>query len=190
VSKTRIHHLNAADLTRAGSVPGPVAGAASTARLTSDQVWRELGRASFAVVSYVTPAGQPRSSGVVYAAAGRRLYLATAADSWKARHIAAAGQVAVTVPVRRGGLLSLVLPIPPATISFRGSAIVHPAGPLTDRSLPSRLISLLPPERRDSSRIIEIRPEGQFLTYGVGVSLTDMRSPALARGRVPVTAPR
>ena len=37
-------------------------------------------------------------------------------------------QVAVTVQVRWGGLLSLVLPVPPATVSFHARAIVHPAG--------------------------------------------------------------
>jgi hypothetical protein len=58
---------------------------------------------------------------------GRRLYLVVAPDSWKARHITARGQVAVTVPVRRRGLLSLVLPMPPATVSFHAWAIVHPA---------------------------------------------------------------
>src|SRR5262252_6042338 len=99
------------------------AGGATAARLGSAQVWHALARASFAVVSYVTPAGAPRSSGVVYKTVGRQLYVAVAPESWKARHIAASGQVAVTVPVRRGGLLALVLPIPPATISFQPRAI-------------------------------------------------------------------
>jgi len=36
------------------------------------------------------------------------------------------------------------------------------------------------------SRILEITPEGQFLTYGLGVSLTQMRSPSAAQARVPV----
>jgi Pyridoxamine 5'-phosphate oxidase len=159
------------------------------ARLTSEQVWHALARASFAVVSYVTPAGEPRSSGVVYAADGHRLYVAVASDSWKARHIAASGRVAVTVPVRRGGLLSLLFPIPPATVSFHGSAIVHPAGPLADRAVPGQLASLLPPERQASSRILEIVPEGRFMVYGLGVSLARMRSPAAARARVPVRTP-
>ena len=44
--------------------------------------------------------------------------------------MAADGRVAVTVPVRRGGILSLVAPIPPATVSFHGTAVVHPAGSL------------------------------------------------------------
>ena len=43
---------------------------------------------------------------------------------------------------------------------------------------------LLPPERRASSRVIEIRPEGWFLTYGLRVPLRHMRDPALARARV------
>jgi hypothetical protein len=154
--------------------------------VTSDLVWRELANASFAVVSYVTPTGKPRSSGVLYTTLGRRLYVVTAIDSWKARHIAASGQVAVTVPVRRGGIMSLLLPIPPATISFHASAIVHPANSVGGPSLPKKLASLLPAERRAESRIIEILPEGQFLTYGVGVSLSRMRTPSLARARVPV----
>jgi hypothetical protein len=154
--------------------------------LTSDRVWRALAKASFAVVSHVTPTGKPRSSGVVYTCIGRRLYVVTAVDSWKARHITVNGQVAVTVPVRRGGIMSLLLPIPPATISFHASAIVHPANSLEALSLPEQFASLLPTERRAASRIIEIRPEGQFLTYGLGVSLMQMRSPALARARVPV----
>lgn len=98
------------------------------ARLTTEQVWRALANASFAILGHVTPSGEPRSSGVVYKAASRRLYVAVAPDSWKARHVAMSGRVAVTVPVpvRRGGILSLVAPIPPATISFHATAIVHP----------------------------------------------------------------
>jgi Pyridoxamine 5'-phosphate oxidase len=153
----------------------------------SDLVWRELAKASFAVVSYVTPAGSPRSSGVVYATEGRRLYMVTAVDSWKARHIAASGQVSVTVPVRRGGIMSLLLPIPPATISFHATAIVHPATSLEGSSVPKQLVSLLPAQGRDLARVIEIVPDGQFVTYGVGVSLMQMRKPALARARVPVS---
>jgi hypothetical protein len=32
-----------------------------------------------------------------------------------------------------------------------------------------------------------VTPEGAFLTYGVGVPLLKMRTPAAARARVPVT---
>lgn len=160
---------------------------APASRLTSDRVWRKLAKASFAVVSYVTPAGEPRSSGVVYAIVDRRMYVAVAADSWKAKHITATGRVAVTVPVRRGGIMALVFPIPPATISFHAPAIVYQAASLEERPLPKALVSLLPPERRTSACIIEIEPVGQFLTYGLGVSLRQMRNPALARARVRVS---
>lgn len=159
---------------------------ARVSRPTTEQLWHELAKASFAVLSHVTPAGDPRSSGVIYKTAGRRLYVAVAPDSWKARHIAASPRVAVTVPLRRGGILSLVAPIPPATISFHATAIVHPAGSLEGGSSPRELASLVPPERRAAARIIELVPDGAFVTYGIGVSLWRMRNPAAARARTPV----
>lgn len=162
-------------------------GQLTAARLTTEQVWHQLAKASFAVLGYVTPSGEPRSSGVVYKTVGRRLYVAVALDSWKAKHVAASGRVAVTVPVRRGGILSLLAPIPPATISFHGAAIVHPAGAPQVRPLLKELGSLIPDERRTSACIIEILPEGAFLTYGLDVSLSEMRDPAAARARVSVT---
>jgi hypothetical protein len=154
--------------------------------LSADQIWRAIAKASFAVVSYTTPAKDPRSSGVMYKALGRRLFVAVAPDSWKAKHIPASGRVAVTVPVRRGGLLSLVAPIPPATISFHASARVHTAGSPEVAPLLKELAPLLPTERRSTSSIIEIVPEGRFLTYGIGVSLKSMRDPVAARAHVPV----
>jgi pyridoxamine 5'-phosphate oxidase-like protein len=138
------------------------------------------------VLSHVTPAGDPRSSGVVYKTAGRKLVVAVAPDSWKARHVAADGRVVVTVLVRRGGVLSLVAPIPPATISFHGTAVVHRAGSPRARSLLGELGSLVPAERRASACVIEIIPAGAFRTFGLGVSLRAMLNPAAAQARVPV----
>ena len=125
---------------------------------TTEQIWRHLAKASFAVVSHVTPDGEPRSSGVVYTVLDRRMFVVVAADSWKARHIATSGRVAVTVPVRRGGIMSLVFPIPPATISCHASAVVHAP---------------------DS-------PDGERVLAQLGRLLMRMRDPVLARGRVPV----
>ena len=73
-----------------------------------------------------------------------------------------------------------------ATVSFHAAAIVHPAGAASARAVPGRLVSLLPAERRAWCCVIEILPEGQFLTYGLGVSLKHMRNPSAARARVPV----
>ena len=156
--------------------------------LSCSAVWRALEKASFAVVSHVCPSGEPRSSGVVYGVVDRRLYVAVAADGWKARQIANGQEVAVTVPVRRGAILSLLLPIPPATITFRATATVHPAGSLDVTSVSKDLAKLVPEERKESSVIIELVPKGRFLTYGIGVSLMEMRDPTLARATVPVAS--
>jgi hypothetical protein len=155
-------------------------------RLSPDRVWGAIRKKSFAVLGYVTPDGEPRSSGVVYATDGGRLYVAVAPGSWKARHVAQHGRVAVTIPVRRGGLLSLVAPIPPATISFHAIATVHRPGTPETQSLLERLGALLPRERRTTACVIEIRPQGEFVTYGLGVPLMKMRDPAASRGRARV----
>lgn len=174
--------------TRSEKPVPPAANEIAGPRLTSEEVWQQLDRASFAVIAYVTPAGESRSSGVVYKTVAKRLYIAVAPDSWKARHIAVGKRVSVTVPVRRGGILALLLPIPPATISFHATAITHPVGTVDIGSLSEDLQSLLPPERRAGTVIIELIPEGDFLTYGVGVPLMEMKKPELARALVPVEA--
>jgi len=156
--------------------------------LTAEGVWRAISRGSFAIISHVTPAGEPRSSGVMYGAAEGRLYVVIAADSWKARQIADGDRVAVTIPVRRGGMLSLIAPIPPATVSFTARATVHPAGSMQIAQVSPKLAKLLPADRRDGC-VIELIPEGRFVTYGLGVSLTDMRDPAASLARVPVGEP-
>ena len=102
----------------AGPRPGPT--------LCCDDVWHVLERASFAVLSHVNAVGEPRSSGIVYAVDSRRLFVVVAPTSWKAHQITDGTTVSLTVPVRRGGLLSLFLPIPPATISFRARATPTP----------------------------------------------------------------
>ena len=168
--------------TAAGSVP--VRGPAP--RVGTDQVWDAVEKASFAIVSHVTPAGEPRSSGVVYAVKDHHLYLAVAPGSWKARHIEDGQEVAVTVPVRRGGVLSMVVPIPPATVSFHARAIVHPPGTLDVHSVSKKLESLVPEDRRSAATILEFVPEGTFLTYGIGVSLKQMTDPVVALAHVPV----
>ena len=40
----------------------------SVASLTSQQIWHALEKGSFGIISYVTPTGEPRSSGVMYKA--------------------------------------------------------------------------------------------------------------------------
>ena len=159
--------------------------AVSSTRLTAVDVWRALGKHSFAVMSHVTASGEPRSSGVVYGTDKGRLLVVVAASSWKARTIADGQLVAVTVPVRRGGILSMLFPIPPAAISFRARAHVGEACMLDRSSLPPKFARLLPPTLAESC-VIELTPEGNFLTYGIGVPLMAMRDPEVALARVPV----
>jgi hypothetical protein len=168
------------------TIDRPQAQPATGPVLTTERVWNEIERASFAVISYVTPAGKPRSSGVMCAAKNHRLYVVTAADSWKARQISNGDEVAVTVPIRRGGLLSLIVPIPPATVSFHATATVHPAGPVSIEKVPKKLASQLPKERWSAGCLLELAPVGNFLTYGLGVSLQDMAKPEAALAHVPV----
>jgi pyridoxamine 5'-phosphate oxidase-like protein len=169
------------------TIDRPEAHTATGPVLTSERVWNEIEQASFAVISYVTPGGKPRSSGVMCAAKDHRLYVVTAADSWKARQISDGDEVAVTVPIRRGGLLSMVAPIPPATVSFHAKATVHPVGSVSIEKVPKKLASRLPKERRSAGCLLELAPGGNFLIYGLGVSLQDMAKPAAALAHVPVS---
>ena len=128
------------------------------------------------------PAGEPRSAGGV--CRGTHHLRCRRTGRWKARQITDDQQVAVTIPVRRGGPLSLLLPIPPATISFHARAIAHPAGSLDLRTVSKKLLSLLPKDRR-AATVLELVPEDNFLTYGIGVSLKAMTDPVAARAHVP-----
>jgi hypothetical protein len=158
---------------------------ATPSRLSPSDVWRALARQSFAVMSHVTASGEPRSSGIVYGTDNGRLLVVVSATSWKARTIADGQLVAMTVLVRRGGLLASLFPIPPAQISFRARAKVGEPCMLDKNALPPKFARLLPPTTEPSC-VIELIPEGNFLTYGIGVSLMTMRDPKVAQLRVPV----
>lgn len=157
-----------------------------THTLHCDDIWTAIEHASFAVLAHTNASGEPRSSGVVYAVVERHLYVAVAPDSWKARQIEDGGLVSMTVTVRRGGPLSLLFPIPPATISFLARAIVHAADSQEVQELPKALQALVPAERRTTATLLELVPEGRFVTYGIGVSLNEMRDPVASRALVPV----
>ena len=161
----------------APTASSPRRGSATKPRTSEIQIWTELENASFAIIGYVTPSGEPRSSGVVYSQEDRHLYCAVAPQSWKARHIRDGQEVAVTVPIRRGGLLSLLAPIPPATVSFHARTIVHAPGSLDIGSL----------SKKRAATVLELVPEGTFLTYGIGVSLREMLDPVAAQAHVPIT---
>jgi hypothetical protein len=168
------------------TLPTTPAHAATGPDLSTDEVWAAIQRTSFAVLGHVNPTGEPRSSGVVYAVVDRHLYVAVEPDGWKGRQITDSATVSLTIPVRRGGLLALVIPIPPATITFRARVTVHRLSELNTDTMPKALGSLVPPERARSALLFELVPMGRFATYGLGVSLQAMRDPVRSRALVPV----
>ncbi len=159
---------------------------AKEAHIAPERVWKEVGKQSFMILSHVTPAGQPRSSGVVYRAMGHRLYVVVGSDSLKARQIAEGQRVALTIPVRRGGPLSLVVPLPPGTISFHARVSALRTGADFDITTVSKVFKLMPADERRTTVVLELEPECEFMTWGVGVSLRKLSDPVGARAHVAV----
>ncbi len=158
-----------------------------TTPLTPTQVWQTIEKELFAVVGMVTAGHEARTVGILYAVRDRKLYFITGRDTWKARHIAANPHVSVTIPIAKRVPIMPWLKIPQATITFQGTAHVCGAG----EAMPDLLQKLLGPMAGDQeliagSCLIEIVPTGEFVTYGVGVRLLEMRDPNKARGRAPV----
>ena len=76
---------------------------------------------------------------------------------------------------------------PAATIAFSGLARVLDVG-----ELPPDLVQAVFSNKDGAEQfvadscVIEVIPENDFVTYGVGISLKQMRDPNTARGRAPV----
>jgi nitroimidazol reductase NimA-like FMN-containing flavoprotein (pyridoxamine 5'-phosphate oxidase superfamily) len=157
-------------------------------RLTAEQVWREIEQNLFAVLGMVTSHGEARTVGVVYVVDDHKLYVGTQREAWKTRHIAQNPHVSVTIPLTRRLPFLPWIKIPAATITFSGRARV-----LEHRELSAGLLGRLyhdvvkDAEAMAASCVIEIVPEKEFVTYGVGTTLMEMRFPEKARGRVTVS---
>jgi hypothetical protein len=158
------------------------------ATLTSEQVWREVEARSFGVLGFVTARGGARTTGIVYLARDRHIYITTWKDAWKAKHIAANPRVSLTVTIPKRIPFMPWIRIPDATITLQGEATLHapsdvPAG------IPQALIKGLKLGSVDPMPnlvVIRIKPHGEFLTYGIGVPMSVMRDPEAASGRAPV----
>ena len=152
-------------------------------QLTAASIWDEIDKNNFAVLGMVTARHQARTVGIVYVVDDHRLYIGTGRDQWKTKHIAQNGDVSMTIPIPKRVPLMPWIKIPAATITFSGTAQILEAEQL-DETLLKKL------HRHDAERTgwraIEVRPEGHFITYGIGVSLLQMRHPDQARARIPV----
>jgi hypothetical protein len=156
-------------------------------QLSPEQVWPAIEKELFAVLGMVTASGQARTVGIVYVVRDRKLFIATGQDTWKVRHIAANAHVSITIPIAKRIFFMPWMKIPAATITFSGVARVLP----TQDAPPDLLRAVFRQMADDAAMVaksclIEVTPEKEFVTYGVGVSLMQMRDPEQARGRAPV----
>ena len=157
------------------------------AQLTSQQVWDVIEKELFAVLGIVTAKGEARTVGIVYTAHHKKLYIATGKDAWKARHTRSNPNVSITVPIAKRIPFLPGIKIPAATITFSGVAKVLEPKDVEKDVLYALLRGLAEDQERMATMcVIEIEPVGDFITYGVGVKLMEMRDTEMARGRAPV----
>jgi hypothetical protein len=149
-----------------------------------DQVTRAITRRSFCTLATTSPGRRPHVAGVLYAEAEGNLYVSTLRSSRKARNLAAIPRASVCVPVRR-------LPIgPPATISFAavGEVLDVDSPEVVDLTTTDRLKAITSHGELElpDGCILRLRPAGDYITYGLGMSLWRLlREPLDAAGRVP-----
>lgn len=137
----------------------------------------------------VTAGGESRTAGIVYVVSQYRLYVGTATDAWKTRHIQQNPSVSLTIPIAKRIPLLPWIRIPSATITFSADAHVLPWDDVTSEVKNSLFRGMaVDDEFVKGTCVLEIQPRGRFLTYGVGVSLLDMRDPEKASGSVPVAS--
>jgi hypothetical protein len=108
-------------------------------------------------------------------------------QTWKARHITANPAVSITIPIAKRIPIAPWVKIPQATVSFSGTARIidcAEAAPELNQAVFRHYAD--DAEFMKDNCLIEVTPEGEFLTYGIGIPLIEMRHPHLARGRAPV----
>jgi hypothetical protein len=157
-------------------------------QLSSDQVWNELKKQIFAVLGVVTARGEARTIGIVYIVHDHKIYISTEKGAWKTRHVQNNPHVSITVPIAKRIPIMPWIKIPAATITFSGTATVFEAKNVVGDILRALFQGYeSDPEKLATMSVLEIEPQGDFVTYGIGVPLMQMRYPEKARGRAPVT---
>jgi len=154
---------------------------------TTNIVWNAIENELFAVLGMVTRDQESRTVGIVYIVNDRKFYIGTGLKTWKARHIKDNPNVSMTIPIAKRVPVMPWIKIPQATITFAGKAKIIPG---TDAS--EDLIHTVFRHKADDpcfmkdNCLIEVTPVGEFITYGIGIPLMQMREPELSRGRAPV----
>jgi len=153
-------------------------------RVTFDMVLKELKRRNFGVLSTMTKDGRSHSAGVFYSvspsARPLEIYVMTRTKLKKARNIRANPNVSFVVPLRR----RLLTFVPPPCIQFQGQAEIvdwkdKVALEAFRASFMGRMILNMYDDmyRRGDTSIcfLRITPDPTIFTYGVGVSLWEMK---------------
>lgn len=156
-------------------------------QLESSLVWQTLEKELFAVLGLVTAKNEARTVGIVYKAHEQKVYIASGRETWKVRHVRNNPHVSLTVTLPKRIPLMPFIKIPAATITFRGTARVLEVSEV-DAEVKASLLrgSDMESELVKNMVMIEVVPQGEFVTYGIGVSLMTMRHPDQSRGRAPV----
>lgn len=155
------------------------------APVTTEQIWAAIEEQMFGVVGIVSAKNEARTAGIVYVVHDGKLYFGTSRTAWKTRHIAQNPHVSMTVTIAKRIPFMPWIKIPPATITFSGVARIiesRDAPPTIGERL---LAGLEGDDLLAHSVIVEVAPKGEFITYGVGVSLRTMLKPEEAKGRAP-----
>ncbi len=154
---------------------------------TTDIVWKAINGELFAVLGMVTENQESRTVGIVYIVNDRKFYIGTGLKTWKARHIKKNPNVSLTIPIAKRIPIMPWIKIPQATITFAGTAKIIP-GPDASLDLLRSVFRHLADDQvfMKDNCLIEVTPVGEFITYGVGIPLMQMREPEQSRGRAPV----
>ena len=157
------------------------------AEINRTQIWEQLNKHLFAVLGVVTQKGEARTVGIVYVVQDGKLYISSKKQAWKVRHIAQNPHVSLTVPIHKSIPFMPWIKIPAATITFSGKASLAEYDGVSDDIIQKLFRGTeFSAEEKADLRIIELSPVGDFVTYGVGVSMMGMRDRDKARGRVAV----
>ncbi len=152
---------------------------------TTAEVWKAIDEGIFGVLAFVNRDGEPRTAGVCYAVDDRSLFITSDRRAWKVRHIAANPHVSMTVTIPKRVPFLPFIKVPAATITFQGEAeILEPTD--VDDAMRKRLMRGLEFDRDvvADTAIIRVVPTGDFVTYGIAMSMMQMRKPEQAKGRV------
>lgn len=153
-------------------------------QLTTKQVWAHIEKHNFGVLGMVTAHGEARTVGIVYVVENRKLYIGAESSAWKTKHITGNPHVSLTVAIARRVPLMPWIKVPATTITFSGTARI-----LTQEEMSAELVHQMYRHEagRDEWCAIEVTPEKDFVTYGVDISLLQMRFPEKSRARAPVS---